>query len=58
MDKLEPMIHWALYAEDWTKWGFNEGNLVSTKVKYLEPFPELLKFFEEMMEELKEKKYF
>lgn len=58
MDKLEPMIHWALYSDDWTKWGFNEENLISTKVKYLEPFPELLDFFNEMMEELKEKGYF
>lgn len=58
MDKLEPMIHWALYTDDWTKWGFNEENLISKKRKYVDPFPELLEFFDGMMEELKEKKYF
>jgi putative hydrolase of HD superfamily len=55
MDKLEPMVHWAVYMDDWTKWGFTEENLKAAKTKYLEPFPELLEFFNDMMQELKEK---
>lgn len=58
MDVLEPMIHWALYTDNWEKYGFDENNLKAIKIKHLEHFPELLKFFEDMMEELKEKKYF
>jgi 5'-deoxynucleotidase YfbR-like HD superfamily hydrolase len=56
IDQLEPIVHWALYTDDWTKWGFTEQNVREKKVKYLEPFPELLEFFNETMKVLKEQK--
>ncbi|HII71325.1 TPA: HD domain-containing protein [Candidatus Woesearchaeota archaeon] len=58
IDVLEPMVHWANYETDWTKYGFTEDNLKTKKIKYLEEFPELLDFFNRLMEQLKKEKYF
>ena len=57
IDMLEPIVHWALHTKDWTKWGFTEQNLRDKKERYMEPFPELLEFFNNTIKVLKEKKY-
>lgn len=57
IDKLEPMIHWLDYKSDWKAYGFNETNLREKKQKYMEEFPELLDFFNDLMDYLKENKY-
>ena len=53
IDKLEPFIHLLEYKDAWKKFGFTEENLNDKKIKYFEPFPEILKFYKEIMEYLK-----
>ncbi len=58
IDKMEPMIHLIDYKEEWRKFGINEKVLREKKQKYIEPFPELLKFFNQVILYLKENNYF
>ncbi len=46
IDKLEPIVHWSVYATDKLKpLGWTEKVIRDTKQRYMEPFPELLDFF-------------
>ncbi len=54
MDKLEPIVQWSLHGTDKLKsLGWNEQVIRDTKQKYLEPFPELLIFFNKWIEHMK-----
>ncbi|MFH1063781.1 MAG: HD domain-containing protein [Candidatus Woesearchaeota archaeon] len=58
MDKMEPIIHWSVYSTKKLKsLGWNEEVIRKTKEKYMEPFPELLKFFNDWIEHMKEEGY-
>ena len=58
IDKLEPMIHALDYKKLWHEKGFTEKNIREKKQKPMESFPELLTFFNEIMEFLKTNGYF
>lgn len=58
IDCLEPMIHWMIYAENWTEYGFSEDVLREKKEKHVAEFPELLEFWNGLIEELKKQGYF
>jgi len=57
IDVLEPMIHWLNDKEAWKTTGFTEENLRKHKQKYLEKFPSLLDFFNQMIEYLKQEDF-
>lgn len=55
MDKIEPIVHWSVYATEKLKpLGWTEQVIRDTKEKYMEPFPELLKFFNDWIDHMKE----
>jgi len=56
IDALDPIIHVIEQPEEWKKYGFTEKKLRAYKEPHMKEFPELLKFFNEMIEELKKKK--
>jgi len=56
IDALDPIIHVIHQPEEWIKYGFTEKKLRAYKEPYMKEFPILLKFFNEMIEELKKKK--
>lgn len=58
IDHLEPMVHWQWKAKEWKSFGFTEEKIRATKTKIMEPFPELLEFFDETLEKLKREGYF
>lgn len=53
IDKLEPMIHCLDCAELWKRYGFNERFLREKKERFMEPFPEIHRFFGSMLDELR-----
>ncbi len=57
VDAIEPMIHWLDYKEDWTEFGFTEENLRKWKEKRVAVFPDLLNFFNNLIEYLKQEGY-
>jgi len=56
MDALDPIVHVIHQPEEWKKYGFTEKKLRAYKEPYVKDFPVLLKFFNEMIEELKKRK--
>jgi putative hydrolases of HD superfamily len=56
MDALDPLIHETAEKEDWIKYHFTESKLRKYKEPILKEFPILMKFFNEIVEELKKKK--
>jgi len=46
IDKLEPIIHWLDYREEWRKEGFNEQKLREKKERYFNDFPEIMKILQ------------
>ncbi|NQU78856.1 HD domain-containing protein [Candidatus Woesearchaeota archaeon] len=57
IDKIEPMIHCARLDKDWKKYGWDEQFLRNYKDKYIKPFPELMEFWNQLLEELKKQEY-
>ena len=58
MDKLEPIVHWSLHGTKKLKsLGWTEQVIRDVKQKYVEPFPELLKFFNDWLAHMKEEGY-
>ncbi|MBS3143004.1 HD domain-containing protein [Candidatus Woesearchaeota archaeon] len=57
IDKFEPMIHQLEYKGDWKKIGLTEKLLRRAKQKAMEPFPELLKAFNETIGYCKKRGY-
>lgn len=53
IDKIEPIVHWLEKKDQWIKYGFSEKILRDKKQQYIEPFPELMKFFDKLIELLK-----
>lgn len=54
MDKMEPIIQWSLHGtEKLTSLGWNEQVIRDLKQKYMEPFPEILKFFNDWIDHMK-----
>ena len=56
IDALDPIVHVIEQPEEWRKHGFTEKKLREYKEPPLKEFPELMKFFNEMVKLLKEKK--
>jgi putative hydrolase of HD superfamily len=56
MDALDAVIHTIETPHDWKKYGFTESKLRTYKEPHLKEFPLLMKFFNEMVAELKKKK--
>jgi len=56
IDALDGVIHVIKQPEEWKKYGFTEEKLRQYKEPSLEEFPEILKFFNKMVEELKKEK--
>ena len=58
MDKLEPIVQWSLHGTGkLTSLGWTEQVIRDLKEKHMEPFPELLKFFNDWLEHMKEEGY-
>lgn len=57
IDKLEPMIHQLDHKPDWKRYGYTEEILLQTKGRYMEPFPALHQFYQELIAYLKENDY-
>lgn len=58
LDKLEPMVHWALYHPDKIRrHGWNAQLVIEKKRPFFEPFPELVQYLEEWLGYMKEKNY-
>ncbi|MBW2965025.1 HD domain-containing protein [Candidatus Woesearchaeota archaeon] len=58
MDKLEPMVHWALYHPGKLKrHGWTADIVVEKKRPFFEPFPELIDYLDEWLVYMKEKNY-
>ncbi|PIN72497.1 hypothetical protein COV21_02035 [Candidatus Woesearchaeota archaeon CG10_big_fil_rev_8_21_14_0_10_45_5] len=58
IDKLDPMIQSAFSKDEWKKNGITEKKLRQKKQHYLEPFPEMKLFFEELIKYAKKNRYF
>jgi putative hydrolase of HD superfamily len=56
MDALDPILQSIHQREEWKEKGYTEEKLRKYKQHYFEEFPSLLKFFNEMLEELKKNK--
>ncbi len=56
IDALDAIIHELDYKQDWKGW--TEEYLISEKLKYFNDFPELKKVFFDILDYLKENKYF
>jgi len=56
IDVMDPIIHASTDKTDWVKYHFTEKKLREYKEPYLKEFPILMKFFNELVEELKKKK--
>jgi putative hydrolase of HD superfamily len=56
MDALDPILQSINQKEEWAEKGYTEEKLRKYKQHYFEDFPILLKFFNEMIKELHQKK--
>jgi len=56
IDALDAIIHVIKQPEEWKKYGFTEKKLRQYKEPFFKEFPIILKFFNKMIEELKEEK--
>lgn len=56
MDVLDPLIHESKELKDWEEFNFTESKLREWKEPHLKEFPILLKFFNDTIKELKNKK--
>jgi len=52
IDKLEPMIYFLKDKAIWKRQGITAASLLEKKRPYMEPFPEILRFFDELMQYL------
>jgi putative hydrolase of HD superfamily len=57
IDRLEPMIHQLDYKPSWKYYGYTEKVLREKKRRYMEPFPELLEFYDRFIQYLKDNNY-
>jgi putative hydrolase of HD superfamily len=58
IDKIEPLVHWALYhPEKLKERGWTESVVLEKKLRFIEPFPELLSFFDSLVKDMKQKNY-
>ena len=57
IDKIEPMIHCARLKKDWKSLGWSEAWLRSYKDKYIKPFPEIMEFWNQLIEHIKKMGY-
>ncbi|UCB46734.1 MAG: HD domain-containing protein [Spirochaetota bacterium] len=57
IDRLEPMVHQLDYKSSWKYYGYTEKVLSEKKRKYMEPFPELLEFYDKFIKYLKDNNY-
>ncbi len=57
IDKFEPLLHNLDYKGDWRQLGLTEKIIREKKGPYLEPFPELVKAFNESVQHCKKKGY-
>lgn len=58
VDKIEPVLHALNYKKDWLEKGYAEELIISKKIKYIEPFPELVEFFKQLIKYLKDNGFF
>ncbi len=58
IDKIEPILHGIGYKKEWVKKGYTEELIVNKKRKYIEPFPELMNFFNQLIKYLKDNGFF
>ncbi len=58
IDALEAVIHVLDYKEQWHEQKWTEQKLRNYKEKAIKPFPEIYKFFNELIEYCKENNYF
>jgi len=56
LDALDPMLHSIYQPEEWREHGYTEEKLRKYKEPRLKEFPKLMKFFNELITELKIKK--
>jgi putative hydrolase of HD superfamily len=57
IDRLEPMVHQLDYKSSWKYYGYTEKVLREKKRRYMEPFPELLEFYDRFIQHLKDNEY-
>lgn len=57
IDALEPMIHWLDHKPAWRETGFTEKFLREKKEADLHDFPELLEFFNKLIDHIKKNDY-
>ena len=58
IDKLDPFVHLLDYKEEWHRIGLTENIVREKKQRYMEPFPEILAFFEELIVYCRKHGYF
>jgi putative hydrolases of HD superfamily len=57
LDKLEPMIHQLDHKSDWKRYGYTAQVLWDKKGRFMQPFPELLEFYTQLIAYLKAQAY-